>query len=596
MSDYVLVEVADRIATITLNRPQKLNAMTPEMADAIGAAIEDCNRGDEVRCVIVTGAGEKAFCAGSDIGDLDSYETPWQFRNRRDYCDALRELLKPSICAVNGYAFGGGLEMAMSCDIRIASENARFAAPEIKLGWIGGGGMTMHLAHSIGMSNAALMIMTGDPIDAARALAWGLVSEVVPQGRLMVRAREVARTIASRAPIAAETAKLNLRAAHAMPPEKAIEYERDLQTICFATEDARRRAGGVQGKARPRLQAPLAGHCQVTNAISLPRHGTFLGRAKVAGKAHPVVVTVRDQRVFDITSRAAPTVRDVCELTEPAAYVRSIGGTAIGALADIAANSFEAARDPGRPFLLSPVDLQAVKASGVTFVASLLERVIEEQARGSPERAESMRADITALIGDDLSKLRPGSREAMAFRQELIARGAWSQYLEVGIGPDAEIFTKCQPLASVGYGADVGLHPISSWNNPEPEVAVVVSSRGTIVGSCLGNDVNLRDVEGQVGFAARQGQGQQCVGGAWSVRAALRRRFFAGRPQAGYRAPESRGRRRLPAGRFELDEPDQPLTRRTGGCRHGLAPPVSRRHGALPRHDVRALEGSRRSG
>ncbi len=141
--------------------------------------------------------------------------------------------------------------------------------------------------------------------------------------------------------------------------------------------------------------------------------------------------------------------------------------------------------------------MQAVKASGVTFVASLLERVIEEQARGSPEKAGSVRTDITALIGGDLTNLRPGSREAMACKEKLIARGAWSQYLEVGIGPDAELFTKCQPLASVGYGADVGLHPISSWNNPEPEVAIVVSSRGEIRGATLGNDVNLRDVEGR---------------------------------------------------------------------------------------------------
>lgn len=157
----------------------------------------------------------------------------------------------PSICAVNGYAFGGGLEMAMSCDIRIASENAQFAAPEIKLGWIGGGGMAMHLAHSIGMSNAALMLMTGDPIDAGRALAWGLVSEVVSRGRLLDRAREIAGTIATRAPIAAETAKLNLKAAHAMPPETAIEYERELQTICFATDDAREGRAAFKEKRDP---------------------------------------------------------------------------------------------------------------------------------------------------------------------------------------------------------------------------------------------------------------------------------------------------------------------------------------------------------
>jgi len=190
-------------------------------------------------------------------------------------------------------------------------------------------------------------------------------------------------------------------------------------------------------------------------------------------------------------------VRDICEMDDPAGYVASAKGAAIGALADIAANSMAADRDPGRSFLLSPVDLQAVKASGVTFVVSLLERVIEEQARGAPEKAEAIRADIAGLIGHDLSKLKPGSPQAMEIKAKLIARGAWSQYLEVGIGPDAEIFTKCQPMASVGFGADVGLHPVSSWNNPEPEIAVIASSKCRIVGATLGNDVNLRDVEGR---------------------------------------------------------------------------------------------------
>lgn len=251
MTQDIRFEVDGHVAVITLNRPQKLNAVTPEMADAIVAAVGECNDSDTIRCVIVAGAGEKAFCAGSDIRELDTYDTPWQFRNRPDYCDAIRALLKPSIAAVNGYCFGGGLETAMSCDIRIAAENAQFAAPEIKLGWIGGGGMAAGLAHSIGMSNAALMIMTGDPVPASRALDWNLVSEVVPQAGLMARAQEIAATIASRAPIAAETAKLNLKAAHAVPLEKAIEYERDLQTICFATDDAREGRAAFKERRTP---------------------------------------------------------------------------------------------------------------------------------------------------------------------------------------------------------------------------------------------------------------------------------------------------------------------------------------------------------
>ncbi|MER8372902.1 fumarylacetoacetate hydrolase family protein [Mesorhizobium sp. M1406] len=233
----------------------------------------------------------------------------------------------------------------------------------------------------------------------------------------------------------------------------------------------------------------------MTNQTHLPTEGLFVGRASSA--SHPLVVTVRDGTVFDITSRAAPTMRDLCEMGDPAGHVRSAKGRPIGSLDDIAANSFEATRDPTKPYLLSPVDLQSVKASGVTFVVSLLERVIEEQARGSAEKADAIRADIAGLIGHDLSKLKPGSPEALEIKAKLIARGAWSQYLEVGIGPDAEIFTKCQPMASVGFGADVGLHPVSTWNNPEPEIAMIAASSGRIVGATIGNDVNLRDVEGR---------------------------------------------------------------------------------------------------
>ncbi|RUV99291.1 MULTISPECIES: fumarylacetoacetate hydrolase family protein [unclassified Mesorhizobium] len=235
----------------------------------------------------------------------------------------------------------------------------------------------------------------------------------------------------------------------------------------------------------------------MTDLTRLPGDGLFVGRARISEASHPLVVTVRAGEVIDITSSAAPTVRDLCELKDPAAYVRSARAKAIGTLEDIAANSFESQRDAKKPILLSPLDLQAVKASGVTFVVSLLERVIEEQARGSAEKADAIRADIAGLIGHDLSKLKPGSPEAMEIKAKLIQRGAWSQYLEVGIGPDAEIFTKCQPMASVGFGADVGLHPVSTWNNPEPEIAMIADSSGRIVGATLGNDVNLRDVEGR---------------------------------------------------------------------------------------------------
>ncbi|MDX6560692.1 MAG: hypothetical protein QOD65_506 [Gaiellales bacterium] len=230
--------VDGHVATIVLDRPAKLNAVTPAMADAVVEACRRCDADAEVRAIVLTGAGERAFCAGSDVAELDGYESAWAFRQRDDYCDAVRALRTPAICAVNGLAYGGGLELALSCDIRLAAPHATFAAPEIKLGWIGGGGMTYLLTHSIGASNAAQMVLTGDPVDAERALRMNLVSELVPLDDLAARARELATAIASRPPIAAQTGKVNLRAAYAMGLEAAVGYERDLQTICFATEDA----------------------------------------------------------------------------------------------------------------------------------------------------------------------------------------------------------------------------------------------------------------------------------------------------------------------------------------------------------------------
>jgi fumarylacetoacetate (FAA) hydrolase family protein len=229
----------------------------------------------------------------------------------------------------------------------------------------------------------------------------------------------------------------------------------------------------------------------------VPTDGVLVGRVRLPGQSLSRVVTVRAGRVLDITSPNGPTVRDICEHDAPADLVSHIDGIDVGSLEALLENSWANKHDTSRPSLLSPIDLQAVKAAGVTFVVSLLERVIEEQARGDKGKADALRGEILGLIGTDLSQLLPGSPPAMKVKETLIARGVWSQYLEVGIGPDAEIFTKCQPMASVGYGADVGILPISQWNNPEPEIAVVVNSRGTIVGATLGNDVNLRDVEGR---------------------------------------------------------------------------------------------------
>lgn len=224
--------------------------------------------------------------------------------------------------------------------------------------------------------------------------------------------------------------------------------------------------------------------------------GTLVGRVFLPQAGGPAVVAVRDDGVFDVTARF-PTVSALCEEANPACALRDTRGERIGDLASILANTPPDHRDRQRPWLLAPVDLQVLKAAGVTFAVSMLERVIEERARGNPASADAIRKEVVRLVGDDFSKLKPGSAEAMRLKQALIEHNAWSQYLEVGIGPDAEVFTKAPVMSSVGAGMDAGLHPKSTWNNPEPEVVLVVSSRGQIVGATLGNDVNLRDFEGR---------------------------------------------------------------------------------------------------
>ena len=237
----------------------------------------------------------------------------------------------------------------------------------------------------------------------------------------------------------------------------------------------------------------------ISLSFALPddhERAVLVGRVWRPDVGGPSVVVVRGSELVDISETVA-TMSALCEAPMPAALAMDATGTPIGALADILANTPRQRRDPKAPWLIAPNDLQAIKAAGVTFAVSMLERVIEERARGAPEQAAIIRAEIGALIGDDLAKLKPGSEAAMALKRLLIEKGMWSQYLEVGIGPDAEVFTKAPPMAAVGHLAEIGVRPDSSWNNPEPEIVIVAASTGAIVGATLGNDVNLRDFEGR---------------------------------------------------------------------------------------------------
>jgi len=238
---------------------------------------------------------------------------------------------------------------------------------------------------------------------------------------------------------------------------------------------------------------------ELTPANTLPTDGlagTLIGRAWIPGDiAGPSPVVLRSDGVFDL-SKSFATLSDLLESESPLLAVRQTLGRSIGSVEALLANSGPNA-DPSKPYLLPPADLQVIKAAGVTFAASMIERVIEEQAGGDAAKAESIRGIVQQAIGDNLRAIKPGSPEAAHLKELLIKQGMWSQYLEVGIGPDAEIFTKAPVMASVGSGSQIGIHPHSEWNNPEPEIVLAVNSRGQIHGATLGNDVNLRDFEGR---------------------------------------------------------------------------------------------------
>jgi fumarylacetoacetate (FAA) hydrolase family protein len=225
---------------------------------------------------------------------------------------------------------------------------------------------------------------------------------------------------------------------------------------------------------------------------------TLLGRIWRPGAIPgPSIVVVENGEVFDITA-AHPLMCEILNSENPLELVKGARGREhVGSAAELLNDTLSRDRDANAPHLLAPADLQSLKACGVTFVDSLLERVIEEHCGGSAARAADARREIEVRIGNELRGIRPGSPEAESLKGVLQAKGLWSQYLEVGLGRQVEIFTKAQPLSAVGFGADIGLHPESVWNNPEPELVLAVSASGRIAGCTLGNDVNLRDFEGR---------------------------------------------------------------------------------------------------
>jgi enoyl-CoA hydratase len=233
------LKIEASVAEVTLARPEKLNAVTPQMAADIERICIAIDRDDEVRAVLLTATGDRAFSAGSDLGSLAAYPSTWQFRNRIEYAAAFRNVRKPVVAALKGWVLGGGAEIALAADIRIADRTARLGFPEVTRGWVGGGGASQMLPRLVGYGQAMRLLLTGEPVDAAEALALGLVEEVVEPGAAEGRARALCLELARHSPVAVQAVKASVRAALSMPLEAGLRYENEMNALCFHVGDHR---------------------------------------------------------------------------------------------------------------------------------------------------------------------------------------------------------------------------------------------------------------------------------------------------------------------------------------------------------------------
>jgi len=257
-NNHVHLERDGHVATLLIDRPEKLNAMTVAMDATFNEFCREINLDNEIRSVILTGTGRRAFCAGSDIGDLDEYGTNWEYRNRfdaqKDYVHGLWGIRKPIVAAIFGYCIGGGLELACASDIRVCSPDASFGAGEIRWGWHGGSGATQYLTRAVGPGHASKLLMSGDRIEATEAYRIGLVQDLVERDDLMDHAKNLAINIAEKGPIAVQSSKNLIRVAQSASIEVGLRYENDMFSYCMLTADAAEGRSAFAEKRTPEFR------------------------------------------------------------------------------------------------------------------------------------------------------------------------------------------------------------------------------------------------------------------------------------------------------------------------------------------------------